>query len=109
MKITFIGSGSAFTTNNYHSNILITSNNKNLLIDCGSDARFALKEAGYSFNDIDGIFVSHLHADHIGGLEWLGLTNKFVSPEHRRPQIISHKKCIEYSMGALLIRRYGNY
>ena len=94
MKITFIGSGSAFTTNNYHSNILVTSNNKNLLVDCGSDARFALKDAGYSYTDIDSIFVSHLHADHIGGLEWLGLTNKFVSLQHKRPKIISHKNVL---------------
>ena len=94
MKITFIGSGAAFSTNNYHSNMLITSNNKHLLIDCGSDTRFSLKDAGYSYKDIDSVYVSHLHADHVGGLEWLGLTNKFTSLEHRRPALIAHKNIL---------------
>jgi len=94
MKIIFIGSGSAFTTDNYHSNILIVSNNKNLLVDCGSDARFALKDAGYSYEDIDSIYISHLHADHVGGLEWLGLANKFASLKHKRPLIIGHRNIL---------------
>src|SRR5690348_15307225 len=52
MKLIFIGSGSAFTVaeHNYNSNmLLIDSNNaEKLLIDCGSDARHALNELGYS-------------------------------------------------------------
>lgn len=94
MKITFIGSGSAFTTNNYHSNILVTSNNKNFLIDCGSDARFALRDAGYEYTDIDSIYISHLHADHIGGLEWIGFANKFVSLGQKRPVMMAHKNIL---------------
>lgn len=74
--------------------MLITSNDKHLLIDCGSDARFALKDAGYSYKDIHSVYVSHLHADHVGGLEWLGLTNKFASLEHRRPVLIAHKNLL---------------
>lgn len=50
---------------------------KKLLIDCGSDARFSLHEKGYSYKDITDIYISHLHADHAGGLEWLALTTKF--------------------------------
>jgi len=46
MKIKFIGVGSAFTTPDYYQpNILITARTgKKLLLDCGSDARFALAE-----------------------------------------------------------------
>ena len=55
----------------------IAHNNKYLLIDCGSDARHSLAAAGYSFNEIDNIFISHLHADHIGGLEWLGFSRLY--------------------------------
>ena len=82
MKITFIGSGSAFTVGegNYNSNILLEADNsKKLLIDCGSDARHALNELGLSDSDIDNVFISHLHADHSGGLEWLGFSRKFIS------------------------------
>lgn len=80
MKLTFLGTGSAFTVGmkNYHSNLLLESDGKKkLLIDCGSDARFSLHEKGYSYKDITDIYISHLHADHAGGLEWLALTTKF--------------------------------
>lgn len=80
MKFVFLGSGTAFTVgaNNYHSNVLmISDDNKKLLIDCGSDARHSLFEQGYSYKDITDIYISHLHADHTGGLEWVGFTRKF--------------------------------
>ncbi len=80
MKMIFLGSGTAFTigANNYHSNVLlVTDDNKKLLIDCGSDARHALYELKMAHRDITDVYISHLHADHMGGLEWLGFTRKF--------------------------------
>lgn len=79
MILTFIGSGSAFTVdNNFHSNLLLTNRaGEHLLLDCGSDARWALDKLGYSYRDIDNVYISHLHADHAGGLEWLGFTRTF--------------------------------
>lgn len=79
MKLIFLGSGSAFTVgkNNYHSNMLLEIEGKKLLIDCGSDCRFALDEQGLSYKDIESIYISHLHGDHVGGLEWLAFTTKF--------------------------------
>lgn len=52
-------------------------NDEKLLIDCGSDARHALAELGFSYQDIKSVYISHLHADHAGGLEWLALTTLF--------------------------------
>ncbi|MDP1881035.1 MAG: MBL fold metallo-hydrolase [Parachlamydiaceae bacterium] len=80
MKLIFLGSGSAFTVGdgNYQSNMLLESENgKRLLIDCGTDARFSLYELGFSYQDIQDVYISHLHADHVGGLEWLALNTKF--------------------------------
>jgi len=45
-----------------------------MLIDCGTDARWALSELGYAQEDIDDVYISHLHADHVGGLEWLAFS-----------------------------------
>lgn len=76
----FLGTGSAFTvgTNNYQSNVLIEhSNGKRLMLDCGTDARHSLHELQYSYRDITDVYLTHLHADHVGGLEWLGFTRKF--------------------------------
>lgn len=94
MQLTFIGSGSAFTVgaDNYHSNMLLTNDaGQTLLIDCGTDARLALYALGLSAHDIDSVYISHLHADHAGGLEWLGFSNKFHSGGHKPTMYISQK------------------
>ncbi len=95
MKMTFIGSGSAFTIDNYHSNILIENECRKLLIDCGSDARFSLAEIGYSYDDVDSVYISHVHADHVGGLEWLGFCRKFNSDRASKPELIAHKNILK--------------
>ena len=78
MKLTFIGSGSAFSLQNYQSNMILRADDGTiLLIDCGADARFALRDLGFTYKDIDNVYISHLHSDHVGGLEWLGFTRKF--------------------------------
>ncbi len=91
MKLTFIGSGSAFTVgdNNYQSNMLLENNaKKRLLIDCGSDARLACYELGIGYKDIDAVYISHLHADHTGGLEWLALMTHFDA-SCQKPQLFT--------------------
>lgn len=42
MKIKFLGSGSAFNTDNFQSNMLIEKNGKRLLVDCGADLKMSL-------------------------------------------------------------------
>jgi len=86
MQLIFLGSGSAFTVggDNYQSNMMLVSpRGKRMLIDCGSDARFALFDLGLNHRDISDIYISHLHADHVGGLEWIAFTSIFDQPRHR--------------------------
>ncbi|HHF7345526.1 TPA: MBL fold metallo-hydrolase [Legionella feeleii] len=84
LKITFLGSGSAFTMreDNYQSNLLLQKANDTLLIDAGGDLRFSLNEQHLTYADIKNVYISHLHADHIGGLEWLAL-NTFFDPAYK--------------------------
>jgi ribonuclease BN (tRNA processing enzyme) len=92
MKFIFLGSGTAFTVgaHNFQSNmIIVTDDNKKLMIDCGSDARHSLFEQGFNYQDITDVFISHLHADHMGGLEWLGFTRKFNADCERPTLYIS--------------------
>ncbi len=92
-QLLFLGSGSAFTVgaNNFHSNIfLITEVGKKLLIDCGSDIRFSLHQEGFSHRNITDIYISHLHSDHAGGLEYVGLTTKFDPQCHKANLYLSH-------------------
>lgn len=89
--ITFVGCGAAFNTKDLQSNMLITADSgKKLLVDCGSFAPFALEPFGiHSGNigeEIDGVYISHCHADHIGGLEWMGFSTYF-NPSAPKPKM----------------------
>lgn len=77
-KIIALGTGSAFTMKNYQTNFIIKRNGKNLLVDCGGDVRFSLRDQGLTFKDIDAVYISHQHGDHIGGLEFLAFTRYFT-------------------------------
>lgn len=50
-----------------HSSFLYRFGKTTLLIDCGESASRSFKRTGLSYDTIDGIFISHLHSDHVGG------------------------------------------
>lgn len=91
MKLIFAGTGSAFcmSADNFQSNMILEADCHDqkeparLLIDCGTDARHSLPKLGLMPFDFDGIYISHLHSDHIGGLEWIALSNYFIFGGHR--------------------------
>jgi ribonuclease Z len=69
VKVKFVGTGSGKTSlNRHHSSLLISSNNHNLLIDCGDGISTALLKQKISFDEINSIIISHLHSDHFAGL-----------------------------------------
>ena len=80
MKIKFIGVGGAFAPISIgNSNMLLSQNGKNMLVDCGVTAPFILRdEWGIQHTEIDGFWISHLHSDHIGGLEHYAFMRYFV-------------------------------
>ncbi len=91
MDIMALGVGSAFSMINFQTNLMVTSHNdKRLLIDAGTDIRFSLKTADLTYKDIDAVYISHLHADHVGGLEYLAFCS-FFDPNKEK------------------IKLYGNY
>jgi ribonuclease BN (tRNA processing enzyme) len=71
LQIQMLGTGNAFAKKHFNNNALIYSNGFSLLIDCGITAPLALYELGKQVDEIDGICITHLHADHVGGLEEL--------------------------------------
>jgi hypothetical protein len=73
-----------------------------LLLDAGGDVRHALKGIGLTSSDMDGVYISHPHNDHIGGIEYLALTT-FFNPFYTSPkqewlknQFIADKLFLEY-------------
>ena len=66
MKITFLGSGGAFTDYrvNYHNNALIDTAEGPVLLDCGTTACQSMRELGVRRTDVRAVLFTHLHADH---------------------------------------------
>jgi ribonuclease BN (tRNA processing enzyme) len=94
MEIKFIGTGSAFCHKNFQSNMVIENQGKNFLVDCGTDIRRSLMKNELTEADINAVFISHLHSDHIGGLEWLAFTT-FFNPTLTRPKLYIEQSLIQ--------------
>ena len=47
--------------------------------------RHSLREQQLTYMDIKNIYISHLHDDHTGGLEWLALTTYFDQNYQGKP------------------------
>ncbi len=88
MEIIALGTGSAFCMMNWQSNYAIRKNGKVLLVDCGLDIRFSLREAGIDLMDVDGLYVSHGHSDHVGGVETIAYCTYF-NPAKAKPKFFA--------------------
>ena len=53
------------------SSAIISCNGSNLLIDCGEGTQIQLKKLKWGLKKIDGILLTHFHADHVAGLPGL--------------------------------------
>lgn len=99
MKLVFLGVGVAFSSRQlYQSNMLLEiaqsdGSVKRLLVDAGGDIRHSLNEYGLNMLQVDGIYISHLHNDHIGGLEGLAFSNYFGKNKFR-PKLFLHHSLI---------------
>lgn len=69
LHLQMIGTGGAFAKKYYNNNGLLSTENYTLLIDCGNTAALALHQLGRSPATIDAILITHIHGDHVGGLE----------------------------------------
>src|SRR5437660_11894688 len=70
-RLLFVGTAAALPTARRTNAILaITGANEKggLLIDCGGDTYGALLRAGLGPDDLDDLFITHAHIDHIGSL-----------------------------------------
>lgn len=77
MQIRMIGTGSAFAKKFNNNNALIEAGGCRLLVDCGITLPKALHDMGMSFSELDAILISHIHGDHVGGLEELAFQMMF--------------------------------
>lgn len=88
LEIVFIGAGTAFSETLGNNNILIIKGDTHILVDFGLTAPFMLKPVtGVDILDIETILPTHSHSDHIGGLEYLTLKNRYFGQPQGKPRL----------------------
>ena len=85
-RVTFIGTGGAFSRRYGHTNALVEAGGVQLMIDFGFLTPPRLERYGHSLDQITHVAVSHIHADHVGGLEELAFASRFL--HRRRPTLL---------------------
>jgi len=80
IKITILGSAGAFDFGKTSASFLLQFYDKNILIDCGHNVLKKLKDKGFMTleKNIDAVYITHLHMDHIADLEGLIYYNYFM-------------------------------
>ena len=75
LKVTLLGTGTPQPTmNRFGPSILVEAGDKRLLFDCGRGVTQRIEQLEIPFSQIDALFLTHLHADHIVGIPDLWLT-----------------------------------
>jgi len=82
MKLMFLGTGNAFSDfrENYYNNAVVHTEDGPVLIDCGDTAHQSMLELGIKPWDIHAVIITHMHGDHIGGLERLIWERMYTGP-----------------------------
>jgi ribonuclease BN (tRNA processing enzyme) len=101
MRVTIIGCGDAFGAGGrLQTSFHVRTGGTSFLIDCGASSLIGLRKLGLEPNEIDTVYLSHLHGDHFGGLPWLLIDAHFVS-KRTRPLTIAGPKGTEQRLATL--------
>jgi len=64
-----LGCGHSESLEHYNNNAAVINDQGVLLIDCGHTIKHALRAQDMSIESVDAIFITHVHGDHVFGLE----------------------------------------
>jgi len=91
MRLIVTGTGDAFSNSRFGSSCLIETSAGFIAIDCPGSPLMMYRQAAMSSGlDVDpaaihDILVTHLHCDHVGGIETMAFYRKYIAPESGRP------------------------
>jgi len=75
LKVTLLGTGYPEPRiDRFGPSILVEAGKQRFLFDCGRGATQRLQQLKIPFGDVDALFVTHLHSDHVVGIPDLWLT-----------------------------------
>ena len=75
LRVTLLGTGSPQPRmDRFGPGILVEAGDKKLLFDCGRGVTQRIEQIRIRFTEIDALFLTHLHSDHVVGIPDLWLT-----------------------------------
>jgi ribonuclease Z len=89
IKVTLLGTGSPVPAmNRFGPSILVQAGGQTFLFDAGRGAMQRLAQLRVRWQDIDALFLTHLHSDHVVGFPDLWLTGWLVGAGRDRPLLV---------------------
>lgn len=86
IKVTLLGTGCPTPViERFGPSILVEAAGQRLLFDAGRGAIQRLRQVNVRWQDVDAVFLTHLHSDHVVGLPDLWLTGWLVGAGRDRP------------------------
>jgi len=96
LQVRVLGVGDAFTALYTNASLILEGDGTRLLVDAPpalNRALRALPGEAVTLDDIDHVLITHLHGDHVGGLEQLLFWRRFVTRRlvtiHAIPEVLS--------------------
>jgi ribonuclease BN (tRNA processing enzyme) len=84
MHLQFVGCGDAFGSGGrFNTCFHLIGRDVNVLIDCGATSLVSMNKLAINRNEIDIIFVTHFHGDHVGGVPFFILEANYVLKRER--------------------------
>ena len=75
IRVTLLGTGAPTPLpDRFGAATLVEAGSRKLLFDAGRGATIRIRQLGIQVGDIDGVFITHFHSDHLVGLADLWLT-----------------------------------
>ena len=89
VTVRFVGSGDSFGSGGrFQTCIVVDSPRMRFAIDFGASSLVALAQQGIEHGSLDAILLTHLHADHCGGVPFL-LMDAMLAAKRARPLTIA--------------------
>jgi ribonuclease Z len=86
-RVTLLGTGTPTPrVDRLGPSTLVQAGNQRLLFDAGRGVTIRLTQSGVPLRDVDAVFLTHLHSDHVNGLSDLWLTG-WLPPAYGRREL----------------------
>lgn len=72
-----VGCGHSESIRHFNNNAMLRTSEGNLLLDCGYTIKRALDAQSLTIADVDAVYISHVHGDHVFGLERLAYETRY--------------------------------